>query len=615
MKYSSEYPNAHSVRLIQDIQLTIKVVKGELDITQEILEEDLFLDESATLKSKRSLSFSSFFDIDEIEASSFISRNGKIEELKVEEFKEKDELDDSFYDDSRSINFVFPALEKGTKTRLKYIRKINNPRFLTPFYFGNIFPTITSRFTVIADNEVDLVFNDFNTENTAIDFHKKEGRKTTTYIWEVRNLDEFEFEDNAPNYRTVVPHILPVIKSYKSGGEIRPLLGQVQDLYNWYYSLIENINNDPPEEELQLLVDSITNAQSTEFEKVKALYYWTQENIKYVAFEYALGGFIPRDANEVFVKKYGDCKDNSSILNKMLQLAGIESYLTWIGTREIPYSYSEMPTPLVDNHMILSYIINDSTYFLDATGRYNPIEFPSSFIQGKEALIGLSKDRYKIATVPVVDAEKNSFQDQTVLHINDGTIIGNTQVKMAGYVKMDYLYDLEKVKSKDKSIEYHNSKFTKGNNSFLITDLYAESADPYDEFQDLTYEFKISNYTKTLGNELYINLNLNKKALEFKSEEDRKNPVEYEYKHFYEYSTILEVPEGYYVEYLPEDIEVKSDLFSASVQYEKNENTLKYYHKIRLNSLVVDLEGQKAINSLIEKVEQAYMEVVVLSKI
>ena len=118
----------------------------------------------------------------------------------------------------------------------------------------------------------------------------------------------------------------------------------------------------------------------------------------------------PEKPTRVFVKKYGDCKDNSSILFKMLEIAGIQGNLTWIGTREIPYAYSEMPTPLADNHMILSYEFEGRTYYLDATGRNKPIELPTSFIQGKEALVGNGRDNYKIKQVPVVEAEKNKFR-------------------------------------------------------------------------------------------------------------------------------------------------------------------------------------------------------------
>ena len=133
------------------------------------------------------------------------------------------------------------------------------------------------------------------------------------------------------------------------------VLNGISSLYDWYYSLVKDINTQEKDKDLEALVASLTVGKDNDLEKVKAIYYWTQQNIKYIAFEYALGGFIPREAYDVFKKKYGDCKDNSSILSEMLSIAGLKGSLTWIGTRSIPYTYKEVPTPAVDNHMILSY--------------------------------------------------------------------------------------------------------------------------------------------------------------------------------------------------------------------------------------------------------------------
>ena len=188
--------------------------------------------------------------------------------------------------------------------------------------------------------------------------------------------------------------------------------------------MVENINKEDTDPELEVLVAELIKGKTSDLEKVKALYYWTQKNIKYIAFEYALGGFIPREANDVFQKKYGDCKDNSSILYKMLEIAGLEGNLTWIGTRKIPYTYEEVPTPAVDNHMILSYEYNNKTYYLDATGRYIQIDYPSSFIQGKEALIANGKS-YKIKKIPVIAANLNTITDSTYLKISGRDIIGS----------------------------------------------------------------------------------------------------------------------------------------------------------------------------------------------
>lgn len=100
-----------------------------------------------------------------------------------------------------------------------------------------------------------------------------------------------------------MPHLVPVITGYTLNNKEIDLSGDVTHLYSWYQSLVKNINKEAPDPEMVKVVDSLTAGKSTEFEKVKAIYYWVQENVKYIAFEYALGGFVPRDANLVFKKK------------------------------------------------------------------------------------------------------------------------------------------------------------------------------------------------------------------------------------------------------------------------------------------------------------------------
>lgn len=67
-KYKKLYPNEGKVQLLEEIVYRLRIEKNELKITQEVFEEDLLLDESATYNTKRSLSYSSFFDLTKIEA-------------------------------------------------------------------------------------------------------------------------------------------------------------------------------------------------------------------------------------------------------------------------------------------------------------------------------------------------------------------------------------------------------------------------------------------------------------------------------------------------------------------------------------------------------------------
>lgn len=613
--YKDKYPNSGKVRLIQERHVSLSINRGNINITQAFHEEDLYLDESAINRAKQSVNFSSFFEMQSIEASSFIPDRNRFREIKVTTFTEKDEMKHSFHDDMRSLNFIFPDLRKGAKSKMKYSEKVLNPRFLSPFYFGDFFPVINNTFTITADKDINLTFKEFHTEGFEINFSESARGNNKIYTWILKDVPDFRPESGAPNYKTFIPHIIPIITSYKANENTINVLQNVSDLYSWYYSLTKDLNHDEPDPQLVSLVQKLTADKENEFEKVRAIYYWTQKNIKYIAFEYALGGFIPREANAVYQKKYGDCKDNSSILKQMLDIAGIDGQLTWIGTRKIPYTYEEVPTPLVDNHMILAYVYEGKTYYLDATGRYLPLELPAPFIQGKEALIAMPGGTYRIETVPVIPASVNAFNDVTHLKIEGNKLTGNSETEITGFAKLDYFNALEQFNTTDRIKQFYNTRFRKGSNKFLIETLDEKNKFEYDKNLVVEYTFHIADYIKNFGDEIFINLNLNKDISEFKTRDDRKQAVEMEFNNKYATTTILEIPEGYKVSFLPNNMDLKNEYIAASIQYQVENNQVIYTHVIEQNFLILDTKQQKEVNTLIKEVEKAYREIIIIEKI
>ena len=613
-KYKKLYPNDDVIRLQQEIVLHIKLDNGTFSIKKDVFEEDLYLNNSANYNSKRSLSYATFFNLDTIEASSFSLQDDTYTENKVTNFNEKNNLNDSFYDDSKELSFIYPKLAKGSKTQLKLQYSIKNPRFLNAFFFGDFYPVIRNKVTIIADKDIELIFKPFHLKNAPkITFKKKKKGKNYEYTWSQLNSEKFDIEADAPSYRSILPHIIPIITSYKENNETKKLLDGVGGLYSWYYSLVENINKEDTDPELEALVAELIKGKTSDLEKVKALYYWTQKNIKYIAFEYALGGFIPREANDVFQKKYGDCKDNSSILYKMLEIAGLEGNLTWIGTRKIPYTYEEVPTPAVDNHMILSYEYNNKTYYLDATGRYIQIDYPSSFIQGKEALIANGKS-YKIKKIPVVAANLNTITDSTYLKISGRDIIGSSQTKLSGYLKNNLFYNLENTRKEAAVKELYNKRFSKGSNKFLITSFTEENKFSYEEDFLVRYNFTIQDYVQNIGSEIFINPHINNNIAGIKTKKDRKHAIEFDYKKQYSYTNTIEIPEGYTVSYIPTSVSLGNKLLSVNLSYSKVNNTLVCQQDVVFNFINLSVVAQQKVNAIIEQTEKAFKEIIVLQK-
>jgi hypothetical protein len=311
---------------------------------------------------------------------------------------------------------------------------------------------------------------------------------------------------NEPDFRYYQPHILVYIASFENENGSQPFLSTLDDLHKWNYSFLKDLNKTP-DPALKKIVDSLTAGLINDHDKAKRIYKWVQQHIKYVAFENGVEGFRPRQASEVCAKRYGDCKDMSSIITQMLRMAGLKAYYTWIGTRDLPYNYTEIPSSIVNNHMISTVVIDGNWFFLDGTDPNAKFDMPPAFIQGKEALININENEFKVLTVPVALPEKNVLTDSTFLSMTDDGIKGCQSVRYNGYFGKD-LYTSLLYKDERETKEFINNKLRKGSNKFILGKYYITRTAPDENIATITADFELPGYSKKIGKEYYINLNL-----------------------------------------------------------------------------------------------------------
>lgn len=609
------YQDDKLVDLENRINIVIELEGDQLKINRTSTSSTLYLNENAKQYAKESVSYSSFIRLNEIKASTQFLEDGKYSSVKITEFLKKNDLDGSFHDDVSTLNFIYPNMGAGSITKLETRESILNPRFLGSFYFGGYYPVIYSKLEIKVDNKVTLDFKQFNIEGLKITFKKEKKKHYTIYTWVSENMDGYEMENNTPNYKNYYPHLHPVIEGYYNEKDTYvKISSDVKDLYSWYYSLTKELNTKAQNQEIAKLVSSLTSGINLEKEKVRAIYYWVQNNIKYIDYEYALGGFVPREAATVFTRKFGDCKDNSNLLHEMLRLAGIESSLTWIGTRSIPYSYSELPTPAVDNHMILTYQDDQETYYLDATGRFLPLEYPSAFIQGKEGLVGISEGEFKINEILVIPPEKNRETISSVIEIDGSSIKGHALKTLSGYQKMDVFYALENLEGKTAHDQFFKQNIEIGSNKFSYQNLEETNKYDYDKDYEIAFDFVVDDIVTQTSDELMVNLNLDKRLLLQVISKARKTDFEKEYQHSALFKNSLKIPEGYALNYLPENLQISSEFLDVTITYEMQGDVIMYTHEILLKKLMIPKKEFSNYNKMIKKVESAYKELTVLKK-
>ena len=434
------------------------------------------------------------------------------------------------------------------------------------------------------------------------------------YTWSVKNIKGFQGEEDSESALYYLPHIIVYIKNYEKDGKIYSVLNDVEDLYKWYSSLVAQIDNKGLEE-VYKLAENITKSAKTEREKAELIFNWVQDNITYVAFEDGLGGFVPRSAGSVCDKRYGDCKDMANLLYEMLNQVGVEAYRTWIGTRDRHYSYLEVPTPMVDNHMITTAIIDNDTIFLDATDSYVPFGLPSSFIQTKEALLGIDENSFKVIKVPAVKAEKNISIINSEMTLEGETLKVAETRELQGYEKVEFVSGYTFKKSDKTEEEYLNTTLALGNNKTNYENIQLKNFDNTPTPLVIKYDLAINDYVRTIGDKIFLNLDIDKTLsnsnIDIKS---RKYSKKIDHKFQKRFVTKLKVPDGYKVSYLPEVQEYSNPELSFQIEHKQDGDYVIQEKLLTINTLSIQKEDFSNWNDYIKSLIKAYKKSIILEK-
>jgi transglutaminase-like putative cysteine protease len=612
-----KYPGEAAVYLERSETLSI-IPKGDsLNVYSDVFEDILYLKEQSEIFANRRVHGSHFTEVEDLKAKTLVWEKSRHKELTVSNFARKFDTDDGiFYDDSYYYSVSFPSVAPRNRTQLQYRNAYKDPRFVPGFVFPSYLPQEKTVYTIRTTAGVELMHDVLNDEKRQVKFRKYTKGKDVIYEWSVNNLESIKIDANSPSLRYFAPHVIVAVKSYHTSAGTKSVLSGLDDLYAWYSSFVSDLRKTEPSKDLVAIVDGLRSPADSEEEVVRKIYYWVQDNIRYIAFEEGMRGLIPHNGSYVCEKRYGDCKDMASLIVNMMELAGIRGYYTWIGTRDIPYPYTKFPTPMVDNHMIATYISPEGNYYyLDATSNHTPFGLPSSMIQGKEALIGKSPGEYEVKVVPVIPKEVNATVDSVYLAIRATEVEGKGSMSLDGYSMVFAGYRLDRVE-KEATEKYVAQLAGKGNNKFYLDTFSLTGLVNRDEPTQIDYDFRIGDYFQRIGNEIYVNMNLNKDRYnDFINTKMRQTPLENDYKYVKEEIVVLEIPEGYAVDYLPPDVGHQGRTLGINVDYESDDKHVTMRKTFYVDFLLMLPSQFQEWNESVTQLSEAYKESIILKKI
>lgn len=518
--------------------------------------------------------------------------------------------DGIFYSDARVCYFSLPLVKKGSTSKVSFSKTILDPHYFTGVHFMEPQSILDQEIKIIVPSWMKVELKEFNFSNYSIRKNVTTEGDETVYTYTMKDLPAIIREQSAPGFTYYAPHVLVMSKSAETKEGRLTYFNTLKDQYNWYHKLVLQTGND--EKIIKEKTAEIIKGLNTEPEKVKAVFQWVQDNIRYIAFENGIAGFKPEKAQEVMRKKYGDCKGMANLVTEMLRTAGIDARKCWIGTKHLAYDYTT-PSLAVDNHMISAWMNGGKPVYLDATEKYIGMGEVAERIQGRQTLIEDGAN-YILGKVPVVNHLQNTAYEKRLLSVDGSNLKGHIVQSWKGENKVWLLSGLNSIKQ-DKQETALMRYLSEGKNNFEISGLKVANLNDYNKDVNVEYDIAWKNVLSEFGQETYLEID-NRRSLEnFKIDTaTRKLPYWFYFKNHLLFETELLLPEGKKPGELPPALAVNRPAYSFSGSYAVKGSKLNYRCEIVLHQTEIKPEQFPQWNNDIEQLKNFYNQQIVLTK-
>lgn len=574
-----QYPDRAAVILDHQQIVTIDVNNktGDLDIFITDKETILYLKDDSKYYTDQSISLSFFFeDLTEIEASVY-TPEGKKMKVMSDSYRIVDSAPSSwvFHDDNKEMRFDLPELGVGYKSEISFTKKIKKPQFFEVFHFLSGYPVLNVSVQISYPAGTQMKFFERAMDSYSVDRQTVAGKKGgQTETWTIKNLPAYEIEKGSTDMKNHIPHIVAQIQRYTVDGEEKKLISNVSELHDYFEEFLMSKGDESNRKELNDIVTSITDGIEDPLAKMDTIFRWVQSNIKYIAFEDGINGYVPRSCSSVMKNRYGDCKDMGNLLVEMLTYAGVENaHVAWVGTRDIPYLMSEIASPITCNHVICVVEIPESEqkghkyYYLDATSADGSYLLPPMNVQEKELLVHLGPGKFDLYGVPAAHAEQNYIRSVIKLKFtDDDSLVGSGVELYGGYERESRGYYLANLKDDDLD-DYVKDLTLGGTNRYSLKDYEICGIETKSKDLEIYYDFTVDNIGIQDGSDIIFNPTLFKPRITKFNEEDYKLTRLKSRHRTTDYTYIIDIPEAYKIKHLPDNVHFTHEFFNFDAEF------------------------------------------------
>ncbi|MBN2482725.1 MAG: DUF3857 domain-containing protein [Candidatus Omnitrophica bacterium] len=566
---------------------------------------EMVLNERGKKAAEVQIGYDSTYERVELEFARTINNKGEMVYVGEENIRDVSRyLNYPLYSNARARIISMPSVDVGAiieyKVKVFSGKLMNDKDFSFLYRVREASPVFKAdfRLTIPENNPVQVKF--FNTQYAQdVDLkphiEKKPGR--LVYSWNFQKIMPIIPEEHMPPFSFVNPAIL--VSSFNDWDEI----------YRWWYGLYKD--KLALSEEIKGIITDLTKDEKSEYRKAKAIAEYVAKNIRYVAVEYGDSGYEPHAATEVFLNRYGDCKDQAILLVAMLDAAGFNAYPVLIPTEDA-YPIAEDFPSVIFNHAIAAVKINNELIFMDPTAETTSFADLPVGDQNRDVLV-FSDDGYFITKTPELNNSRAAYTMDIDLDENENAFIKRVVTTAGAYTAYHRWY--LKYTHPQTIKEDIESKMVKISSFSKLIDYEIKDVDNFDASPQLEYSFTTEKFLNP-AKDLRVVPVLNEIDLQpsLIAKERRDFPVDLLGLFTKEARVSIALPQNLRIKYLPGNIDVRTKWFDFFLSYTQGRNSLDFSQKFVIKRRFVSQDDYEEFKERLKDVFYFLREEIILEK-
>ncbi len=315
-----------------------------------------------------------------------------------------------------------------------------------------------------------------------------------------------------------------------------------------------------------------------------------QKNIRYFIVMRGIGGLQANHAADIFRNRYGDCKDKTTLLISMLQVAGIPAHYVPVDDRRGIVDPND--PSLEGNHMITAIEVpanvedprlmaivkgKDGKRYLifDPTNEHTPVGNLPSYEQGGYGMLAAGAES-QVIQLPVLVPEANGTDRKGEFTLAaDGTLSGQVDASHSGPDGAEMRMILKYTDEKERR-EYWESSIARDVPGAVLNSFEFVQPAALDKPIEFHYQLTAGQYAHQAGPLLLVRPRVVGSDLLPFNDKPRTVPIDLNQTGHWHDSFDITLPPGYVVDETPDPVNVDDDFASYHSTITSKANQLHY---------------------------------------